>query len=258
MPTGVESGTPPSSNTTSNVNETVDRKNGYGGEKRANRGGGSSNGSSSAMSIFTRPASPPPRQPSPELDYTPLPSPHVRARLRTMSGQDQHAPATPPGLAAPRPRRPILAVRSFNDLPLRATASRATPPATPRSLSSPSRDHDYHHHRRTLSNAIPYRSPPPSPIITSPPPPVPPIPAFVLSSPATVKHCPKPAAILPIHLPDLDSLPPLVETTNSPRPRKLPSQLSDSRTRAAGMTCLRFFSTRNTKRRAPPPPTSVA
>ncbi|KAG6854843.1 hypothetical protein C0991_012033 [Blastosporella zonata] len=207
------------------------------------------------MSIFTRPASPPPRQPSPELDYIPLPSPHIRSRVRTISSQD--SPATPPGLAAPRPRRQILTVRSFNDLPYRTT--RTTPPATPRSLPSPSRTHftaDYHH-RRTLSNAIPYRSPPPSPTIASPPPPVPPIPAFALSAPPTLKHASQPYAILPVHLPDLDTLPVLSE---APRSHKQSSQNrpTSERSRAGGMTCFRFFSLRNSaKRRAPAPP-SVA
>ncbi|KAG6911214.1 hypothetical protein DXG01_003081 [Tephrocybe rancida] len=181
------------------------------------------------------------------------------------SSFSSYTPATPPGLSAPRPRRPILTVRSFNDLPTSSSSTsmrkRFTPPATPHSLTSPSRSNfsSEHYHRRTLSTANPYRSPPPSPTLASPPPPVPPIPAFVLSPPATVKHGPQPAAIMPIHLPDLDSMPALGETTNTPRSRKQPPQHhpASEKTRTVAMTCLRFFSLRNSKRRTPASP-SVA
>ncbi|KAG6903509.1 hypothetical protein C0995_005532 [Termitomyces sp. Mi166 len=215
------------------------------------------------MSIFARPPSPPPRQPSPELGYTPLPSPHVRARHRTLSSQTSSAPSLPPGLTTAKPRKSILTVRSCNDLPSssrsQSIASSSTPPATPRSMHSPSRSHFGHiYHRRTLSNAIPYRSPPPSPTLPSPPPPVPPIPTFALSPPTPMKRCPPPAAITPIHLPDLDNVPPLTEVTCQPRSRKQASPTKHIRTpEKVAMTCLRFFSLRNSKRRSPAPP-SVA
>ncbi|KAG5342505.1 hypothetical protein C0989_000633 [Termitomyces sp. Mn162] len=175
------------------------------------------------MSIFARPPSPPPRQPSPELHYSPLPSPHARARHRTLSSHTDSAPATPPGLPVPKPRKAILTVRSLNDLP---SSSRSLVP-----------------HRRSLSTAIPYRSPPPTPTVVSPPPPVPPIPTFALSPPTPIKSCPRPAAITPIHLPDLDSVPPLPEPTAK--------QPSPTRQHKVAMTCLRFFSLRNSKRRSP-------
>ncbi|KAF5388419.1 hypothetical protein D9615_000519 [Tricholomella constricta] len=225
------------------------------------------------MSIFTRPQSPPPRQPSPELAYTPLP---VRARQRTTSSQhssSSYAPATPPGLTLKRPYRPVLSVRSCDHLhqraqehTLRNTRTRSTltasPPATPRSLPSPSRSqfNESPSHRRTLSNAIPYRSPPPSPTIAVPPPPVPPIPAFVLSPPAQIKsaHCPQPVVIMPIHLPDLANLSPLDEPTHATRTRKHttpPSPhkpyVSPDKHRSMGMTCLKFFFLRNSKPRGP-------
>ncbi|KAF8076522.1 hypothetical protein FPV67DRAFT_1664784 [Lyophyllum atratum] len=223
------------------------------------------------MSIFTRPDSPPPRQPSPELAYTPLP---VRARQRTMSSQNSastYAPSTPPGLSVRRPHKPILTARSYDHLHEKASRTRnartrsnltASPPNTPRSLPlpSPSRSHfsDIPPYRRTLSNAIPYLSPPPSPTIAAPPPPVPPIPAFVLSPPAQIKsaHFQRPAAVLPIHLPDLDNLSPLSESTRIPRkqtpvpPPEKQQQFSPEPHRSVGVTCLRFFSMRNSKRRA--------
>ncbi|KAG6830827.1 hypothetical protein H0H92_014479 [Tricholoma furcatifolium] len=162
------------------------------------------------MSIFTRPASPPPRQPSPELLYSPLP---LRSRNRTLSNSQPR----------PAPKKPILTVRSYNDLASRAIHS---PPPTPRSLP-PTLTPDYHH-RRTLSNAIPYRSPPPSPTISSPPPPVPPIPAFVLSPP------------------------------DNPRSRNLSSSKKPSlKPRIQGITCLRFFSIRNNAKQHPPPPSPL-
>ncbi|KAG6880382.1 hypothetical protein C0992_007793 [Termitomyces sp. T32_za158] len=207
------------------------------------------------MSIFARPPSPPPRQPSPELGYTPLPSPHVRARHRTLSSQTSLAPSIPPGLFVQKPRKSILTVRSCNDLPSSSRSQgfpRPSTPATPRSLPSPSRSaFGEITHRRTLSNAIPYRSPPPSPTLPSPPPPVPPIPSFALSPPTPMKHCPRPAAITPIHLPDLDNVPPLTEATNPPRSRKQPSRARTPE--KVAMTCLRFFSLRNSKRRTPVP-----
>ncbi|GLB33933.1 hypothetical protein LshimejAT787_0108170 [Lyophyllum shimeji] len=229
------------------------------------------------MSIFIRPASPPPRQPSPELAYAPLP---LRARQRTMSSQySLSTPATPPGLGVRHQHKPMLSVRSYDHLHEKASRSgthhqefrsrntrvrshpTASPPTTPRSLPlpSPSRSQfsDIPLPRRTLSNAIPYRSPPPSPTIEAPPPPVPPIPAFVLSPPAQVKPVDysHPAGTMPIHLPDLDTLPSLSESTRilrkqapAPSPGKHPC--SPEPHRSVGMTCLKFFSTRNSKRRA--------
>ncbi|KAF9008953.1 hypothetical protein BDQ17DRAFT_1349266 [Cyathus striatus] len=71
------------------------------------------------MSIFTRPDSPPPRQPSPELVPAPLPCPpprhrhselHLRARAT--------APHTPPGLHPSTPRaRHLTITRSLDDIP---------------------------------------------------------------------------------------------------------------------------------------------
>ncbi|KAG5648950.1 hypothetical protein DXG03_000299 [Asterophora parasitica] len=225
------------------------------------------------MSIFTRPESPPPRQPSPEPQYTPLPSPHVRARQRTASSQhssSSHAPATPPGLAVHRQHKPIPSARSYDHLHgaqeprIRNTRSRSTltasPPATPRSLPLPSPSRSQFSespHRRTLSNAIPYLSPPPSPTLAAPPPPVPPIPAFVLNSPAHYKPAPspQPATILPIHLPDLGTIPSLAESAHTTRKHATPPSssrkhyVSPDKHHSMGMTCLKFFSLRNSKRR---------
>ncbi|RDB22589.1 hypothetical protein Hypma_010054 [Hypsizygus marmoreus] len=220
------------------------------------------------MSIFTRPDSPPPRQPSPDIVHAPLPSPHLRARQRTSSSQlsmSSYSPATPPGLRPlNHPRRPILTVRSYDHLSERVRAEKheepqrrktrsnlsASPPTTPRSLPIPSATQfsDYPPHRRCLSNAIPYRSPPASPTIAVPPPPVPPIPAFVLSPPAEIKsvHRPRPKVIMPIHLPELENISPLSESMCMPHKR---SPSSPEKQRSVGMTCLRFFSLRNSKKR---------
>jgi hypothetical protein len=206
------------------------------------------------MSIFTRPDSPPPRQPSPEFVPTPLPSPHLRARLRKSSSKQSlgpSSPSIPPGLSAPR--NFIHSSRSYDHLDERTERRRRTSsnpmsgPITPRPLTQnyPTSLSVDHGRRRNLSQATPYRSPPPSPAISPPPPPVPPIPAFVLTPPKEDKptHPPQSMSGL-IRLPDLDNVSPLSESTFIPRqhPKVPPPKHS-------GMTCLKFFSLRNTKRR---------
>ncbi|KAG5651965.1 hypothetical protein H0H81_006780 [Sphagnurus paluster] len=145
----------------------------------------------------------------------------------------------------------------------RSTRARSTltisPPSTPRSLPppSPSRSqfNDSPSYRRTLSQAIPYRSPPPSPTIAAPPPPVPPIPSFVLSPPAQIKSTlpkpnrPLPSPITPIRIQDLEDISPLSEfshITSKFVPASQPP--SPEKTKSVGLTCLKFFSLRNSKR----------
>ena len=206
------------------------------------------------MSIFTRPESPPPRQPSPEFVPAPLPSPHFQARLRKSSSKQSLSPSVPPGLhPLPVPRNLVHSSRSHEHLgnwpegrrrtpsnPHTLSSTHRSPPTPPTSLSV---DHaSGRHWRRSALQAGTYHSPPPSPAIPSPPPPVPPIPAFVA---AEVKHkVSPPMSKSPICLPDFDNV--AVSTRQSRQQPKLPPLQNHS---GIGMTCLKFFSTRNTKRK---------
>ncbi|KAF9464430.1 hypothetical protein BDZ94DRAFT_1256418 [Collybia nuda] len=215
------------------------------------------------MSFFSRPDSPPPRQPSPDFLPAPLPSPHLRARLRHSSSKHSlpnYSPSLPPGLTPdlfPRYMRSYdhinASIDGFERKRARSALT-ASPPTTPRSLPVPSssRASDERPHRRCLSSAIPYRSPPPSPTISLAPPPVPPIPAFVLTPLVDIKSPPrqKPSLTTPIHLPELDNLPSLPQPTRRSRKQSRPLPLSTpspEKHRSVGMTCLKFFSIRKSR-----------
>lgn len=212
------------------------------------------------MSIFVRPDSPPPRQPSPEFVPAPLPSPHLQARLRKSSSKQSisSSPSLPPGLHLSTGLRNFVhSTRSYEQLGERSERRRASsspivsPPTTPPSLPLPSTSLSVDHSRpsrRYPSCATTYRSPPPSPSIPSPPPPVPPIPAFVVTAPKEVKymhHPSQPMSVSPIRLPDFDNVSPLSESTYIPQP--LPRVPPPQKHSGIGMTCLKFFSLRHTK-----------
>lgn len=65
------------------------------------------------MSIFVRPDSPPPRQPSPDILFAPLPCPHPR-RVLSQPKMGLHSPVVPPGLDTPT--RTVQSSRSFDGL----------------------------------------------------------------------------------------------------------------------------------------------
>lgn len=210
------------------------------------------------MSPFVRPESPPPRQPSPDITYTPLNPPRARRPLLSMQST-----SSAPTIGSLRPKA-LHSARSCDQLRDRehtkrkrdSTRSKASSngPSTPRSLqiqlptsTSPSPSSK----RRSLSFAIPYRSPPASPTLSSPPPPVPPIPAFALD-PAYKKPVLHP---LPSNnsytLPDLDSISP-ISTSMFELPRryrKTGPAVPDGRDLVA-MTCSKFFSLHNSNHRA--------
>jgi hypothetical protein len=215
---------------------------------------------SSPMSIFTRPDSPPPRQPSPEFVPAPLPSPHLQARLRKSSSKQSLSPSVPPGLHPfPAPHNFVHSTRSYDHLnerlERRRISSSPVSSTMPRSISqntipSTSQSVDYSRpYRRYLSHGTTYRSPPPSPTISSPPPPVPPIPAMATAS-KEVKPMPsQPMSVAPIRIPNFDNVSPLSESTFLPRQHpKVPLPQKQG---GVGMTCLKFFSLRNAKQRVP-------
>ncbi|KAL0949419.1 hypothetical protein HGRIS_009480 [Hohenbuehelia grisea] len=224
-------------------------------------------------SIFARPDSPPPRAPSPDFVPTALPSPPMpnrRSRSGSRTPRSQHSSLAVSSL--PNIDRSLFAARSCGNLrelsragswdtrerTLRKPSSlrmlEVSPPSTPRSLPLPSPTRSTHsstRSRRTLSNAIPYRSPPASPTIASPPPPVPPVPALLLT-PSDKKPMLRPQStrLSPIHLAELESLP-----TDSQAPpsfsRKRRTSVAPRDNKSLGMTCLKFFSMRNSHQRAP-------
>lgn len=64
------------------------------------------------MSIFVRPDSPPPRQPSPDITPTPLPYPHHPRRAASQPKIRALSPARPPGLQLPT--RTVQPARSYD------------------------------------------------------------------------------------------------------------------------------------------------
>ncbi|KAJ7276534.1 hypothetical protein B0H12DRAFT_1085822 [Mycena haematopus] len=204
--------------------------------------------------LSTRCVSPPPRAPSPELVLSPLPVPRRKPNRPTrLSLQDSDD--------RPKPQRSLASMRSCGDLRHPATpksASRAvvSAPATPRALvpSSPSGSSFRRTHRRTLSFAVPYRSPPPSPILSSPPPPVPPIPEFVLSptDKKPVLHPAAPTRVNHIYLPEWEQFT-VVPDLALPRKKRASMSPSGRRTGTAAapaaMTCSTFFALRNQPQR---------
>lgn len=219
------------------------------------------------MSVFVRPDSPPPRQPSPDITYTPLnPPAHSRSRRRPrLSMQPTSGRAVGPQFS----ERILHSMRSYDHISENAKCKRLankqdigsksksrgtpliSPPTTPRSLptSSPPRSPSLSGklgHRRSLSFAIPYRSPPPSPTIASPPPPVPPIPAFALNptdKKPVLQRLPLQPIVTPIYLPDFDTISPVA---TSHRKQSFTARLSSGHGETGtAMTCAKFFSLRN-------------
>ncbi|KAF9451662.1 hypothetical protein P691DRAFT_772962 [Macrolepiota fuliginosa MF-IS2] len=201
--------------------------------------------------FFPRPESPPPRVPSPPPRvFTPLASPSSRSHRKPSSSSS--APSLPPGL---QQERTLLTVRSYEHLSSRNAEHRRPKrtrsalghaasglrthslpePFTPPAISRP------HYRTASLTSRA---SPPPSPMLHSPPPPVPPIPSFILTpadkkSPRSADSLP----VTPIYLPDLDPVSPIADLPASVI--KSSKKAGLAKTRSAGVTCLKFFSLRN-------------
>ncbi|KAE9397147.1 hypothetical protein BT96DRAFT_996104 [Gymnopus androsaceus JB14] len=150
------------------------------------------------MSIFSRPESPPPRAPSPDYftGLNPLP-------IRQKRSQGCIRPSTA-NSSDDSPKRPTLRAVQSDSTPgaeflghnLTHKPSKGilkpSPPPSPSTFSIYSHSSDSSRtltHHRSLQFALPYRSPPASPVLAGPPPPVPPIPSFVLTD--TEKKKPK-------------------------------------------------------------------
>ncbi|KAF5364202.1 hypothetical protein D9756_000485 [Leucocoprinus leucothites] len=203
--------------------------------------------------LYPRPESPPPRAPSPPLyAFTPLPSPSSRTN-RKPSSSSSSAPSLPPGL---QQDRTLLTVRSYEQLSprksefhrqpkrIRSALGHTSSGARTQSLPEPfTRPVASRPHQRTTS-LTPRSSPPPSPKLQTPPPPVPRIPSFVLT-PADKKSASSADSLsgTTIYIPDIESVSPIAELPASIL--KSSKKAGLGRTKAAGMTCLKFFTLRN-------------
>lgn len=202
--------------------------------------------------LYSRPESPPPRAPSPPLHaFTPLPSPSSRSHRKPSTSSS--APSLPPGL---QQDRTLLTVRSYEHLSRKSELSSHRQPKRVRSalghaasgLRTNSLPEPFTQpivsqpHHRTLSLTS-RASPPPFLHVHTQPPPVPPIPSFALT-PADKKppRSTGPPSITPIYLPDLDPMSPIADLSTSVIKSKKGGL---GKTRSAGVTCLKFFSLRN-------------
>ncbi|KAF7301797.1 hypothetical protein MIND_00745400 [Mycena indigotica] len=209
--------------------------------------------------MFTtrRPDSPPPRSPSPEVVLSPLPPPRRTNAQRPTRLSLQSSETRPTSL---KPERRLTSMRSCGELrqpptPRSSIRSVVSAPPTPREPASPTDSEASFRrtHKRTLSFAIPYRSPPPSPAISSPIPPVPAIPDFVLSptDKKPVLH-PLPTRANEVYLPEWEQFP---VTPRKPRLSGGASIMSARRAVAAPapMTCSTFFALHNKSSQTPQP-----
>lgn len=168
---------------------------------------------------YSRPMSPPPPCPSPQLHPTPLPSPPVFRPGRSRRTQRTTPPISPRILGSPLLSKQLNTARSYERINEKAKATlwvdgdefgsdrpecdkeqRNSAPTPPRRRVVTRRQSALH---------IRTHSPPPSPTLRSPPPPVPPIPAFALSltDKKPVLHTPPPlptwpAKIIPDYSPE--------------------------------------------------------
>ncbi|KIY74090.1 hypothetical protein CYLTODRAFT_416353 [Cylindrobasidium torrendii FP15055 ss-10] len=164
-----------------------------------------------------RSETPPPRAESPELPYIPLEPP--RRRLRP-SGHSCES-LRPTRRTALNKSASRASLKPGEQFPLMCSYA-SSPPTSPRSLplSSPPRSPPtMRPRRRSLSCAVPHRSPPASPLVGDAPPPVPPLPEFVLTPvPSADTKAPSiDSVVVPIELPELDPQSPVASTLKNRR-----------------------------------------
>jgi hypothetical protein len=193
------------------------------------------------MSIFVRPDSPPPRQPSPDILPEPLPYPHhprripFQPKVRIHSARSYDFLNTKPtkhsddGHCSLRSARP----RTRSNL-------NVSPVTTPSSSPAPSSRNSQEFSQRTLSipYAFPHPSPSPSPVLGAPTVP------YRYTGP---KHiiCPKPVACTPIILPELIAPTPAVLAPPILEKKPLPPL---EKHKSMGIACLKFFGIRTPPR----------
>ena len=165
------------------------------------------------MSIFVRPDSPPPRQPSPDIAIAPLPYPHHPRRVASQPKIRVVSPSHPPGLHSPRTVQPV---RSYDHM-TKAHENNNTF-LTPRTSTSSA--------SRTQQSS---RDP-----------------AAALASKRTLRSHPN--SFDSLYLPHIDEM----DASAIPQ-RKPPSKSvlpPSGKHKSLGMACLRFFRIRNPSRQA--------
>lgn len=182
------------------------------------------------MSIFVRPESPPPRQPSPDIALAPLPYPHHPRRVVSQPKIRAISPARPPGLQSPT--RTVHYARSYDHITSNSllTPRRRAPPTlrmqqpfgpelTPRHISTLTVTAV---HRRASVHICPVANPPLPP------------------SGAKRTLRPHPNSFDSLYLPEMDSS--AIPQRKPPSKSVLPSL---KKHKSLSMACLRFFRIRN-------------
>ena len=183
------------------------------------------------MSIFVRPDSPPPRQPSPDFMPAPLPYPHHPRRVLSQPKIRAVSPARPPGLQFPT--RTVQYARSYDQITSAhsddslLTPRKRAPPAL--RMQQPFGPELNPRHMSTLTvTAVHRRASVP---VASPPPPP--------SGPKRTLR-PHPNSFDSLYLPEMHSS--SISQRKSPSKSLLPSL---KKHKSLSMACLRFFRFRN-------------
>lgn len=209
------------------------------------------------MSIFVRPDSPPPRQPSPDILPAPLPHPrHLssRPKIRVQSAHPQGPclhPMRSMDFSSEGGRTESDDGHDFHSMPRsrQRTRSTFTTSSTPRSSPSPcpsTADYlaSYDQHKRTYSVAIPSPAPSPTPTMVCSVPPLPSFKQSVTSRSNKIVYS-KPVSLKPTVFDQTDGL-----STTDPHSAGLHRKLSNislkrvaplEKHKDVGLACLRFF-----------------
>lgn len=192
------------------------------------------------MSIFVRPDSPPPRQPSPDITPSPLPYPHHPRRVVSQPKIRVHSPSPsrPPGLQPPA--KTVQPARSYD----RITNSHNDHDITPR-IQQPLPFRNLpelnSHNRATLSVAVARRSSVHVCPVSDPP--LPPSPAASEASSSSKRTLrPQPNSFDSFYLETGANAIPQRKPTSKPVLPPLEKHKS------LGMACLRFFRFRGNHR----------
>ena len=198
------------------------------------------------MSIFVRPDSPPPRQPSPDITPAPLPYPHHPRRVVSQPKIRAVSPARPPGLQLPT--RTVQSARSYDHITNAhsddnslLTPGKRTPPTlkmqqpfgpelNPRHMSTLAVTAV---HRRASVHVCPVANPPLSP-----------------SGPKRTLR-PHPNSFDSLYLPEMDAS--AIPQRKPPSKSVLPSL---KKHKSLSMACLRFFRIRYPSQSQKPPTTT--
>jgi hypothetical protein len=181
------------------------------------------------MSIFVRPDSPPPRQPSPDIPPTPLPYPNHPRRVVSHPRIRAVSPTRPPGLQLPT--RTIQYARSYDHITSAHSDTTKRAPPTLRMQQPFGPELNTRHmssltvtavHRRASVHVCPVANPPLPP-----------------SGPKRILR-PHPNSFDSLYLPEMDAS--AIPQLKSPSKSVFPSL---KKHKSLSIACLRFFRIRN-------------